>query len=280
MKVFSLCFLLCASPVLASQDSPPLNPKLRIGIGPQIASGTSKIDLTSPVYTTVATAIDVDVLQTWLALHVSGQWSPDTFGGRSVDTWIYTKAFSIGPVRVGPGIHYFYALDRDVVWDDGSLTVQGRTRKQYVAPGLHVGIGNFIQPHIRFFAGAGVTEMYKEIVLSTGGRSLEGSPTLVDNDMLGIAFVASRIQFPVLWRLHFDTDVRHVRTLTGIQHVYRRLGDNRKLLVPEEQTTVRGDIRTPIFSWLHAGVSGTWSSDQTGMIFLGNSYGTRLTFIF
>lgn len=276
-----LIILLITAPAYG-QAANPAEKSLRVGIGAALASGQSKIDRTSPIYKTVIGVLDADMMNKHVFAQVSAKWSPEAFGGKSIDALIYNNAFSLGPVHIGPGANYFYALDKDVVWDDGMLNVSGITRKQYASIGIQGNIGNFKRQHILFYAGAGATEMRKKISLTSDGRPLEGSPALVDLDVVGIITLGTQMEVSLPWRISANAEIRRTSTpsIFTTSSSVSSLSINSKLLVPEKQTTIKGIIRISVLSWLGAGIFGNWSSDDTGMTFLGNSYGIKTIFSF
>lgn len=254
---------------------------LNLNLGAAGLRGHSKIDSTLPTRQTLAIVGEINVAGRYSRTRNKITFGPEKFGGKSADLSVETGGLNIGVIRIGPYAKYFYAKDKDLVWDYRNLLITGETRKQYLFLGFNAGIGSYSQRNVRLYAGAGATEMNKIIRSFADGREIMGSPTLVDKDLLPVVMVGGSIVWPDFWqKIDLFASVSNIRTIKNIRAIRAINLENTKKIIPENQIITDLEIKRPITFWLEIGANLNLINNELGVVFLGNSLTTKLVFKF
>lgn len=189
----------------------------------------------------------------------------------SVD--VRTGLRQIRKINIGIGLEYLGAKEYDPLAREINLTADTRTSKHYGLFGPDVVYGEMNGVYIRGAYLFGASYIRTDGVFFFNDDK-EATVKLADHDTLPLQMARLEGALPEIWRLRIGGSVRYVRTVEVSE-----IRNTKKFIPPSHTVTdVFADIRTSKFLTITA--SGTFTDNERGMVFLGNSLKAGLTLVF
>lgn len=272
MKCLWMLFFILFALMISSVQAQEGTDRLSFSAGLNSTRWKSPVSATSPIYSTPVLTMEAGVTLRNLKIRNTFRTGWDRFGGSANDISTELDIISLGPIKLGLAGRYFSDTEKDIIWDHDNLLIAGTTRKRYFFTGLTSGAGTRDQKNFRVTVMACATDIRKHIRIFSENRELEGSPTLVDDDLLPAIFIGGTLTWPDIWKkVSLEASVSNIRTVY-IRDLER---ENTKKIIPPSQIIIRTGARMPLNGWLSAGADAEWSN-TSGMIFLGNSASLKL----